>query len=252
MTGHEDIPALQADFRAAVIQAIAGSADHPEHPQTAEQVKYLEEEYAIHLEQTGIYISGKNDIPGFKQVVFLGQGLSYTGLRGWYGYFGVIAITTDDQLVTGSIKHRNPNNKKPVTTVQAIKALVGLHQSEQEFVNDSFHFYLDDKINDLNVTDSLGSFNSYVNYSCRLESDTRTEIKRFLLQQTWDRLSPVRCAVLAALDKTILHDLQKYNFSNISAGRWLTGGDGVTEDVILARQQAARAYPLLAGMFEKK
>ena len=256
MTGHEDIRALQADFRAAVVKAITGAGDDPEHPETVKQIKYLEKEYANHLEQTGIYISGKNDISGFRQVVFLGPGLSCPRINGGKGYPGVIAITLDGRLVTGEIRPRNPYNEKPVTTVQAIEALVDLHQSEQEFINDSIHFYLDyrtnyERNNYFKMTVSLGKFNFFLDHYGHIEYGARTEIKRYLFQQTWDRLAPVRCAILNALDKNVLHDLQKYDLIHISDGSWLTGGDGdgITEDVIMARQQAVRAYPLLSEIF---
>ena len=253
---HENIPALQADFRAAVIEAIIDAGDNPEHPETAKQIKYLEKEYANHLEQTGIYISGKNDIPGFRQVVFLGPGLSCPR-NGGKGYPVVIAITLDGRLVTGKIRPRNLYNHEPVTTVQAIEALVGLHQSEQEFINDSIHFYLDYRTNYernhyfLKMTVSLGNFNLFLDQYSHIGYGARTEIKHYLFQQTWDRLAPVRCAVLNALDRNVLHDLQKYDLIHILDGSWLTGGDGdgITEDVIMARQQAVRAYPLLSEIF---
>ena len=141
ITGHEDIQALQADFRAAVVKAITGAGDDPEHPETRPQIEILEQKYANHLEQTGIYISGKNDIPGFRRAVFLSS--EFTN-RSFPGQTGVIAVTLDGRLVTGLVRNKNPDDRKPVTTAQAIKAL-GPHQSEQEFFHKHFWFYFDEK-----------------------------------------------------------------------------------------------------------
>ena len=49
-----------------------------------------------------------------------------------------------------------------------------------------------------------------------------------------------------------MRNMDENCFMHVQYGRWLTGGDGVTEDVILARQQAIQAYPLLAGIFEQE
>ena len=71
----------------------------------------------------------------------------------------------------------------------------------------------------------------------------------FLFQQIHDRLALVRCAILNALDGNVLRDIQKNNLMKVEHGCWLTGGDGAAEDVITARQQAVRAYPLMSAIF---
>ena len=267
MMSHEDIPALQEDFRAAVIQVITDAGDDPEHPEIRPQIEMLEHEYANHLEQTGIYISGKNDIPGFRKVVFLGSRLPYIDMdedtdedkwTEFTGWLGVIAVTSDGRLVTGIVADKNRNTRKPVTIIQAIKVLVGQNQSRQEFIIKCLDFYLDENMGRIK---GLWEINSCVDRLLNITScidlytfkyGAEVKIKRFLFQQTHDRLASMRSAILGALDENILCDLRKNNSIKISNGRWLTGGDGAAEDVVMARQQAARAYPILAEIFQER
>ena len=131
-TGHENIPALQADFRAAVIEAINGAGNDPEHPETAEQIKYLEREYAIHLEYSWIYISGKNRIEGFRQVVFLGPDhLNNHSFRLSTG----IAVTSDGRLVADKIGRKISNYRNPTMTIQATRAPVNEIPVSERSVN---------------------------------------------------------------------------------------------------------------------
>ena len=248
MTGHEDILTLQADFRAAVIQATTGSGDDPEHPQTAEQIRRLEQEYAMHLEYSRIYISGKNDIPGFRKVVFLGP--DHDGNR-ITGHIHVIAVTSDCRLVTGTIRHArymSIDDYKPITTAQAIETLVNPDGRDLKFVNGYVNFDLRDIDNPKYTSNSINQISAHV-YCSDIYTEAKNEIVKFLCQQIQTRFTSARLAIVDALDENILCDMQENNFTKVSKGRWLTGGDGVAADVVTARQQAVRAYPLLSGMF---
>ena len=250
MTGHEDIPTLQADFRAAVIQAITGAGDDPEHPETAKQIKYLEQEHIVHLEQTGIYISGKNDIPGFRRVVFLGPGHDGNYVS---GETHVIAVTSDSRLVTGTIGYagyRDIDEQKPITTAQAIGTLVNPDGADLKFSNGYVNLDLRDINNPKYATNSINRIRGHVYFS-KLDNETKIEILQFLYQQIQTRLVSARIAITDALDDNILCDMRENNLMKVSEGRWLTGGDGAAADVIMARQQAIRAYPLLSGMFHQ-
>ena len=279
--GHENIPALQAEFRTAVIRAVTNeeimnTGNEPDVPETERQIRQevrekiskLEQNHMDYLDRSRIYISGKNDIPGFRKVVFLGPAISDTIIS---GQINVIAVTSDGRLVTGNIEQGIPGNRKSITTEQAIKALAGtrsltgrimtdtrsragMHRSEQKFVNNQIRFNL--HISECHfpkntyITDSLSHINACIDFF-KFGLETRYEIKDFLYQQTIDRLLSARHAIRDALDRDILRNMDENCLMHVQYGRWLTGGDGVTEDVILARRQAVQAYPLLAGMLEQ-
>ena len=304
-----DTHTLQADFRAAVIQAIIDAGDDPEHPEIRSQIEKLEQEYAIHLEYSWIYISGKNRIEGFRQVVFLGPDYHNNRIT---GLSTGIAVTSDGRLIADKIGRRISNYRSPTTTIQAtrtsvnkvpvsegqvseapvneaqvsegpvseelvnkaqvnkaqvseepfnigqaIRVLTDLYKMisptnpdgpapdkpDPEFLNQHVAFNLDDPV-------MPGKFDSRVD-SCELDPVIKNEIKHFLHQQVQERLAPVCRAITTSLDSNILRDMRQNTSMGVSVGYWLTGGDGVTMDVVTARQQAIRAYPFLSETFHK-
>ena len=269
ITGHENIPVLQANFRYAVIQAVINAGDDPKDPDIKGRIEKLEQAYAIHLEQTGIYISGKNDIPGFRQVVFLGPGHDDNCFTGWTH---VIAVTSDFRLVTGTIRPAEHwtygNADEPITTKQAINALLNPDGPDLRFVSGYVNFNLHDPGNHDHASDSIQfekheymlntirKINTHVMfYSCKPEfysrkPDTGSKISYFLIQQIRNRLAPARRAIVNAIDKDILRDMRDNDLMEVQQGCFLTGGDGASMDVITARQQAVRAYPILSGIFQ--
>ena len=58
-----------------------------------------------------------------------------------------------------------------------------------------------------------------------------------------------RRALCNALDRDVLKTMRGTGLASIREGRWLTGGDGVSPEIILARKQAVCAYPILARQF---
>ena len=258
MTGHENIPALQANFRAAVIQAVINAGDNPKDPDIKAQIEILEKKYAIHLEQTGIYISGKNDIPGFRQVVFHRNDITIEWII-------VIAVTSDSRLVTGTImpvNYRIMDKQNPVTTEQAIETLVNLNGLNLKFINERNDFNLHDpgshdqaffptqSPETLYTYNSIKKISAHVN-PCGFDPCTVIEIRQFLYHQLEDRLAPARRAIINALDEDILRDMLENNIMMAEQVRILTGGDRVSRDVITARQQAVRTYPILSEIFQK-
>ena len=267
MICNENIPVLQADFRNAVIQAVTNAGDDPKDPDIKAQIEILEKEHAIHLEQTGIYISGKNDIPGFRQVVFFGPDHDGNHVN---GSIYVIAITSDSRLVTGDIQPvecKTMDERNPIRIEQAIDAILNRDGSGPKFTNSKYmNFNLDDFDSQNQIfipveyiqpdykhkymLNSIRQINSHVSH-CGLGPDTRKEIEQFLYQQIQERYVSVRHAVTNAFDRDILCDMQENDLMELRQCRFLTGGDGVSMDVITARQQAVRVYPLLSMLFQE-
>ena len=269
MTGHENIPVLQADFRTAVIQAVIAAGDNPKDPETEKGIEELEKYYATYLEQNRIYISGMNNIPGFRQIVFLGPEF-FSGHNKGILLLGMIAITSDFRLVTGVFcppDRMREKEKKAVTPEQAIESLVTPDKSVLKFVDNhhiNFKFNLrdpdshdpgsshnpdshDDKSCSIKSTKNehmLNSFNVYIDLSS-FKFDIREKISHFVVQQNRNRLALVRHAITDALDENTLHFMRDNNFIEMSKLRWITGGDG------MARQQAVQSYPLMAELFQK-
>ena len=251
MTGHEDISILQEDFRAAIIQAVTTAEKDPENRKTRNTIELFDKKHAAYLEKTRICMSGKNSIPGFRQVVILSQELSRNTDTGWPG---IIAITSDGRLVTGSVRYRNPDNKKPIVPIQVIDALQS-GQSGPEFPDGDYSLVFDNSgttsMSEIIIYRS-GCNNNQKTISSSLRSSLlgkciQSEVYKFLKVQMENRINMIRDTLFAALDKNLLSDMQKSSLMKIEYGYWLTGGDGASKNVVIARQQAIRAYPALAN-----
>ena len=247
---------MQAEFRDVVTRTAITTGTDIELPEIRKQIEGLEQIYMNYLERHRICISapipglagvalhcgtgaGKNEIPEFRQIVLFDPSLTEKFKRTC-----VIAVTFDGRLVTGDI-WQNLYNPKPATTIQVIEALAGLDQSERKFINGHVNFCLDE-----NVDVIAGSLNINFRYDLsEFKVEAQIEIEDFISRQIHDRLSTIRRAILAALDENVLQDLREYNLMTVSKGSWFTGGDGVKADVVTARQQAVRAYPLLSELF---
>ena len=260
MTRHENISILQEDFQAAMIQAIARTEDGLEnletrHIEIRHIIELIEKKNAAYLEKTRICISGKNSIPGFRQVVILSPELFfYTNpdIDMDTDWPGIIAVTSDGRLVTGSVRHGNPDNKKPIVPKQVIDVLQD-GQSGPEFPDGDYSLVFENSdttsMSEINIHTS-GCECNYKTIGLTLlsspENYIQFEVYKFLKAQMTNRTNMIRHVLFSALDENVLHDMQESNFMKIEYGYWLTGGDGASENVVIARQQAIRAYPALA------
>ena len=251
MTGHENISILQEDFRAAMIQAATTAKNGLENPKTGQIIDLAEKKHAAFLKKTRVCMSGKNSIPGFRQVVILSRELScHTDIN--TGWPGIIAVTSDGRLVAGFIRHMNPDNKKPIVPIQVIDALQS-GQSGPDFSDGDYSLVFENSgttsMSETNIHKS-GYNNNYKTIGSSLcsslENYIQFEVYNFMDMQMKFRTNKIRDTLFTALDENVLSDMQENSLMKIEYGYWLTGGDGVSENVIIARQQAILAYPALA------
>ena len=249
MTCHENTSILQKDFRVDMIQVIIEAGDDLENPKIRQEIELAEKKHAEFLEKTRICMSGKNSIPGFRQVMILSPELFCYTSADWPG---IIAVTSEGRLVTGTIRHGNPDNKKPIVPIQVIDSLQA-GQSGPEFPDGDYLLVFENSratsmsetdiriIGCDNICKTIGiySFDS-------LGNNMQFNFYNFLEVQMKKRIDMIRHLLFTVLDKNILHDMQESNFMKIEYGYWLTGGDGASKNVVIARQQAIRAYPALA------
>ena len=254
MTHHENISILQEDFRAGINQIVAGAGNDLENPETRQIIELIEKKNADYLEKTRICISGKNSIPGFRQVViFSPEFFFYTpDIDVDTDWPAIIAVTSDGRLVTGSVRHRNPDNKKPIVPKQVIDVLQD-GQSGPEFSDGDYSLVFENSdttsMSETNICVN-GLKNNYRTIRFSLlnppENYIQFEVFNFLKEQMKKRIDMIRHLLFTVLDKNVLHDMQESNFMKIEYGYWLTGGNGASKNVVIARQQAIRAYPALA------
>ena len=249
MTRHENISILQEDFRTAMIQVVTEAGEDPENPKVRQAIELAERKYAVFLEKTRICMSGKNSVPGFREVMILSPELFCYTNANWPG---IIAVTSEGRLVTGTIRHGNPDNKNPIVPIQVIDSLQ-TGQSGPEFPDGDYSLVFDNSgstsmseidiciigCKNIHETIDIYSFDSIGN---RLQS----KFYDFLEVQMEKRIDKIRHLLFTALDNDVLQDMQESVPIKIEYGYWLTGGDGASENVVIARRQAIRAYPALA------
>ena len=252
MTGRENILILQEDFRAGINQVVAGAGNDLENPETRQIIELAVENHAAFLEKTRVCMSGKNSIPGFRQVVILSPEFCYCTNTDT-DWPGIIAVTSDGRLVTGSVRYRNPDNKKPIVPIQVIDALQA-GQSGPEFPDKDYSLVFENS-----GTTSMSEINihsSGCDDNCKriifslfdsLENIIQSKVYELLKVQMENRVNMIRDTLFTVLDKNVLNDMQESSLMKIEYGYWLTGGDGASENVVIARQQAIRAYPALAN-----
>ena len=277
LTCHENISILQKDFRVAMIQAVTTKEDGLKNPKTRQIIDLAEKKHAEFLENTRICMSGKNRIPGFRQVVILSPEFSCR-IDTDTGWPGIIAVTSDGRLVAGVIRHMNPDNKKPIVPIQVIDSLqsgqsgpdslqsgqsgpdsLQSGQSGPEFPDDDYSLVFKNSyitsMSEINIRGN-GLENNYRTISFSLLTSFETSIQfavfDFLKVQMENRINMIRDTLFAALDKNVLSDIQESSLMKIEYGYWLTGGDGVSENVVIARRQAVRAYPALIGLLYRQ
>ena len=224
-------------------------------PQIRAALARFEKAYVDHLQQKAcIYISGKTEIPGFRQVVLLGPAFTYR-----YPYrINVISVTEDGRLFFGTFKPRNPGNIRQITPTEALEILYpklktwrtgwGFLKTQKSWImqKENFVFSLDycfsEERHDLIRINHLLDCNG-------LKNNAFDKIENLLWQKADQRFARALKAVETALDSHILENMQDKCLVNSMYGGWLTGGDGVPGDIVVARQQAVQSYPVMAKVF---
>ena len=194
--------------------------------------------YARYLKDTFIHISDRNPVPGYRQVIFTGHALSDQKKSNT----GVIAVTDDGRLVTGSIV-KSTGFENLITIREALKSMRG-DQGVRRF---SRHYpELEQNAATKELKFFIQSF-PFRNYS-------EHEFSQIVEQQVARGFNRIHDVLCKTLDLNVVKTLSDIGFNTLNMEwfhycSWLTGGDGVAHRIIQARQQAVKAYPLLAQQF---
>ena len=233
------------------------------------------------LENSRILISRPNQFPGyrsvmlFKSLFFNNTGHPYYHLN----HFTLVTITSDGRLNTRffcpatreTIYIANAGNKNasPLWTLSdntfsasiedAMKLLetdqnkwilmninLDMHLSGIGFKSDPMLLFQEDYLWD-SISESIsGSIFFPQNKIVTTQVD---KIFKYLVSRTQQDLKQARLAICNALDPDVVKTMHGTRLDSIREIKWLTGGDGVSSEIILARKQAVRAYPILTRHF---
>ena len=209
------------------------------------KIDKFERSYAYHLEQTRMFISRPNQVPGYRTFIIIGPGIRYP--NDYYtSVIDVIAVTADRRLVMESIIGDFGTDSSVSSIIATFNRLISGKFNEGE-KSGIFGCPLD-----------LSGVKTIYSQNCGQELDLEPflhnpyicgKISEIINREIKNHLTLAYDTLCNALDRDVLTTILDTGILSFEQGKWLTGGDGVSREIILARQQAVHAYPILATYF---
>ena len=221
------------------------------NPQTSRfrsKIRKFEMAYADHLKNTRLFISRPNQFPDYRTIILMGSGLlnsdSEYNLKSNPNCdcIGVIGVTADGRLVSDRMELEPDTNPSIFSMISEFNRngknmnfhipldMSGFHKNSSYCISDKKTHYFDDLLPSLKF-------------------DTKKKILKYIDHEIQDHFKLIFRTLRDAIDKDVLKIMYDTYPVSIHHGKWLTGGDGVSKEIILARQQAVKAYPILANRF---
>ena len=217
---------------------------------SSEEIRNIKHVCRKFLENTRVSVFSGNQVPGFKCIAILEHNFDNIWLRGnnINHYSGVIGVCDDGCLVTGLQNHVTASTFPDILACDRENIKI----DKRSETGDHASVYLEMNQSGIKSRTKLilGYLHSDPDFAVLNKENGKIEIENILYKIVSRRLEQARQEICAALDPEILHFMRDAQLMNSDTGRWLTGGDGASRDVVLARQQAVRAYPILASVFQ--
>ena len=220
------------------------------YPDFERDIAEIEESLEACLEATRILISRPNQFPGYRSVVLFGSLFAGDEIS--------LYSSNDVSLVTVSSDGRLNNNVFTPTTVRIRSSPLSLEDA-MKFPETNANEWKEAKNSkaDINLFGSGSGIDSWfselkycLDYVMFLMKHTvQTEVVESIRKQVQNDFGQARHVLCNALDRDVLKIMRGTGLGSIREGRWLTGGDGVSSEIVLARKQAVCAYPILAKQF---
>jgi len=203
--------------------------------------------YAQYLDQSRVFVSYADQVPGYRRVVLLGPDL----VKAPRNRIGFAGVTDDGRLVSGMITPGDRNEQSLQSVAEALEVIrVGREGWQVENAPLQFdlnrHCKSSRAMTDHGLEKVRGPLSS-------LRGPARHKITHILRGKADSRLNLARWAICDALDPETLRTMRGTGLTKLSHGSWLTGGDHAPGETVEARLQAVRSYPILARqMYESR
>ena len=211
----------------------------------------LEEICKTWLAKSRISISRPNQFPGYRSVVLFNPMFFDKIAFRYYdsSIITLVTVTSDGRLNSHEFRSAFDGNSIHLSIKEALKLLE----------TDQYKRIIKDKNADTDMILSgpgsgiNGWLQNHKNHLAEtmysFKSVPRKEIVTYLGKFTEQDFKQARLALRNALDPDVVKIMHGTRLASIREIKWLTGGDGVSPEIILARKQAVRAYPILARQF---
>lgn len=200
-----------------------------------------QKEYAKYLSESRVFVSYKDQIPGYRRVVLLGPKIC----RQTSNRVGVIAVDDEGRLTKGIIA---PEDRKsgPLQSVAEVIEVLRVGKEGWKLEADQFFdFDFNRHSIDFRQTAVAGLSLIVSNFSF-VRGHVASKIKHTLKAKSERSLGLAQWALCDALDPEVLRKMRGTGLTKASHAHWLTGGDGVPLEIADARLQAVQSYPILA------
>ena len=237
-------PDLRRTDVASLRAMLEKTVSNPQAPCFKDEIDKFERSYADHLEQTRIFISRPNQVPGYRTFIIMGPGIEYPDCD----HADIIAVTADGRLVMEEVICDFGTDLSVSSIIATSNRLISerFNEGERSGINGC-------------PLDLFGvKTTDFQNYGQELDlelepflhnPDICDKILEIIKEEIKNHLTLVCDALCNALDRDVLTTILDTEIVSFEQGEWLTGGDGVSREIILARQQAVHAYPILAFLF---
>ena len=254
-----DHPDLHRPDITSLCAMIESTVFSPQNPQFRKHIEGFEKSYAKYLKYTRIFISRPDQVPGYRRIILLGSNFADTCRS---DTIGMIAVTSDGRLVIKEITDRGFKNTISVSSVLDVLGNSGRIKDKDLFFRNNildnifdYNRNLDKPEIGLNSISIIRpALSLLITTIARGSQDIHikriaNKIMQELCDQEQNHFKLMRLALRDALDVDVLRTFRSTGLASIDQVRWLTGGDDVPTEIITARQQAVKAYPLLAELF---
>ena len=237
---------------------------------TEKQLTSIMKCIANHLTENIVSVVSENHIPGFRQIVFMNSDIIPDIPDNNNRTIRMVAVTQDGRLAMNILKGSRLAENLQSTAEMLEVFLIGRTGWKIIPVNEGriaptiiehdfyrlLSFDLDKRYSASSIDlDSVNNLRHELT-QCQIDTYDRTETRihifEILNKNINHNFDLVRMTLCNALDPNILYDMRKSQITKLHQVMWLTGGDGAEPKQIQARQQAVRAYPILAVEFNKK
>jgi len=231
-----------------------------EKPKLKELMEDWEKGYAEYIEAARIFVSYKDQFPGFRRLIIARDDSSRHNKA-----LSVIAVNADGALISRTLV---PNNRDvaPLRTVAEALEVIYKGHPDWQISHGRGDIELNRHSNSARAmalegleflkSDGLYSMLGVDRTSRRVIDDKlRHQVKHMLKNKADSRLNLMRWAIADAMDPEVLRIMRGTGLTQLGHAQWLCGihgsstlldPDTINTEAAIARQQAVKAYPILA------
>jgi len=253
-------PVAKSPEEYTLFRTLAGKHDFDlADPEIDEVLKGWEKGYADYIEDARIFVSYKDQFPGFRRLIIAGDNLSRRSKA-----LSVIAVDNDGALINKMLKPVNQDVAPLKSVAEALEVIYNGHPDWQiSFGRNDIELnrhtnaaraMAQEGLEFLKPGRSALTIGRTLAHRRLIDGKMHYQARHMLKNKADSRLNLMRWAISDAMDPEVLRIMRGTGLTKLGHAQWLCGTHGstlldpdtVNTEVAIARQQAVKAYPILA------